>query len=125
LARTAAEDGSDRSRWGCFWGTALGGLSAHERGARELWVNGRERVSPLSVIMGMNNAANAHISIQLGLGGVSSSHTAACASSSIAIGEAFRRVQSGEAELMVTGGSDVCQSVTVVRAWEAMRVMAR
>jgi len=125
LARTAAEDGSDRQRWGCFWGTALGGLSAHERGSRELWLNGRERVSPLSVVMGMNNAANAHISIQFGLGGVSSSHTAACASSTIAIGEAFRRVRSGEAEVMVTGGSDVCQSMSVVRAWEAMRVLAK
>src|SRR5690606_40784646 len=108
----------------CFWGTSLGGLAAHERGARDLWLKGRERVSPLSVVMGMNNAANAHISIQLGLGGVSSSHTAACASAAIAIGEAWRRVRSGEAPVMLTGGSDVCQSVSVVRAWEAMRVMA-
>lgn len=125
LSRSATEDGSDRSRWGCLWGTALGGLAAHERGARDLWLKGRDRVSPLSVVMGMNNAANAHISIQLGLGGVSSSHTAACASASMAIGEAFRRVRSGEAEIMVTGGSDVCQSMSVVRAWEAMRVLAR
>lgn len=125
LALKAADDGSDRAHWGCLWGTALGGLAAHERGARELWLKGRERVSPLSVVMGMNNAANAHISIQLGLGGVSSSHTAACASAAMAIGEAFRRVRSGEAEVMLTGGSDVCQSVSVVKAWEAMRVMAR
>ena len=61
---------------------------------------------------------------QLGLGGISMSHTVACASSSIAIGEAFRRVRSGEATIMVTGGSDVCQSYSVLRAWEAMRVMA-
>jgi 3-oxoacyl-[acyl-carrier-protein] synthase II len=124
LARSAADDGSDRDRWGCLWGTALGGLTAHERGARDLWLKGRDRVSPLSVVMGMNNAANAHISIQLGLGGVSSSHTAACASASMAIGEAFRRVRSGDADVMITGGSDVCQSSSVVRAWEAMRVMA-
>lgn len=124
LSRAAADDDSDRSDWGCFWGTALGGLAAHERGARDLWLKGRERVSPLSVVMGMNNAVNAHISIQLGLGGVSSSHTAACASAAIAIGEAWRRVRSGEAQVMLTGGSDVCQSVSVVRAWEAMRVMA-
>ena len=52
------------------------------------------------------------------------SHTVACASSAIAIGEAFRRVRSGEATVMVTGGSDVPQSYGVARAWEAMRVMA-
>ncbi|MBX3609936.1 MAG: beta-ketoacyl-[acyl-carrier-protein] synthase family protein [Hydrogenophaga sp.] len=125
LPRSAKDDDSDRSGWGCSWGTALGGLAAHERGARDLWLKGRERVSPLSVVMGMSNAVNAHASIQLGLGGVSSSHTAACASASIAIGEAYRRVRSGEATVMVTGGSDVCQSVSVVRAWEAMRVMAQ
>ncbi|WP_066269672.1 beta-ketoacyl-[acyl-carrier-protein] synthase family protein [Hydrogenophaga palleronii] len=124
LPRQPGESDESRDTWGCIWGTALGGLSAHERGARDLWVNGRERVSPLSVVLGMNNAANAHISIQLGLGGVSTSHTAACASSGMAIGEAFRRVRSGEATVMLTGGSDVCQSHGVVRAWEAMRVLS-
>lgn len=115
---------TDRLDWGCLWGTALGGLSAHERGDRDRWLKGRERVSPLSVIMGMNNAVNSHVSIQLGLGGVSSSHTSACASAAMAIGESFRRVRSGEAEVMVTGGSDVCHNIGVVRAWEAMRVLA-
>lgn len=124
LPRQAGEGDASREHWGCIWGTALGGVAAHERGSREMWLKGRERVSPLSVVQGMNNAVNAHISIQLGLGGVSTSHTAACASSGIAIGEAFRRVRSGEATVMITGGSDVCQSYGVVRAWEAMRVMA-
>lgn len=119
-----AADGESRDDWGVAWGTALGGTLAYEKGYRELWQKGRERVSPLSVILGMNNAANAHISIQLGLGGVSMSHTVACASSSVAIGEAFRRVRSGEARVMMTGGSDVPQAYGVARAWEALRVMA-
>lgn len=114
----------NRENWGVSWGTALGGTLAYEKGYKELWIKGRERVSPLSVILGMNNAANAHISIQLGLGGVSMSHTVACASSAIAIGEAFRRVRSGEAPVMLTGGSDVPQAYGVARAWEALPVMA-
>ncbi len=122
LPRTDSEE--SRSSWGCAWGTALGGTLAYEKGYRELWQKGRERLSPLAVILGMNNAANAHISIQLGLGGVSMSHTVACASSAIAIGEAFRRVRSGESMIMVTGGSDVPQAYGVARAWEALRVMA-
>ena len=120
----AAADSTARDSWGVAWGTALGGTLAYEKGYRELWQKGRERLSPLAVILGMNNAANAHISIQLGLGGVSMSHTVACASSAIAIGEAFRRVRSGEATIMVTGGSDVPQAYGVARAWEALRVMA-
>lgn len=113
-----------RDDWGCMWGTALGGTLAYEKGYRELWQNGRDRLSPLAVILGMNNAANAHISIQLGLGGDSVSHTVACASSAVAIGEAFRRVRSGEATVMLTGGSDVPQAYGVARAWEALRVLA-
>ncbi|MCK9983831.1 MAG: 3-oxoacyl-[acyl-carrier-protein] synthase II [Azoarcus sp.] len=122
LARAASDE--SRDDWGVSWGTALGGTLAYEKGYRELWQRGRERLSPLSVLLGMNNAANAHISIQLGLGGVSTSHTVACASSAVAIGEAFRRVRSGEATIMVTGGSDVPQAYGVARAWEALRVMA-
>ena len=119
-----AADGESRDSWGVSWGTALGGTMAYENGYRDLWLNGRDRLSPLTVLFGMNNAANAHISIQLGLGGVSMSHTVACASSAIAIGEAFRRVRSGEAPVMLTGGSDVPQAYGVARAWEALRVMA-
>jgi 3-oxoacyl-[acyl-carrier-protein] synthase II len=123
LSRTTAGD-EDRDSWGVAWGTALGGTLAYEKGYRELWQKGRERISPLSVVLGMNNAANAHISIQLGLGGISMSHTVACASSAIAIGEAFRRVRSGEAPVMLTGGSDAPQAYGVARAWEALRVLA-
>ncbi len=119
-----AAGGESRDDWGVSWGTALGGTLAYEKGYRDLWQKGRDRLSPLTVVLGMNNAANAHISIQLGLGGVSMSHTVACASSAIAIGEAFRRVRSGEAPVMLTGGSDAPQAYGVARAWEALRVMA-
>jgi 3-oxoacyl-[acyl-carrier-protein] synthase II len=118
------EDTEARNDWACIWGTALGGIMAYEKGYRDMWQHGRERLSPLSVIMGMNNAVNAHLSIQLGLGGVSMSHTVACASSSVAIGEAFRRVRSGEATIALTGGSDATQVYGVARAWEAMRLVS-
>jgi len=117
-------DGSERENWACIWGTALGGILAFERGYRDIWQNGRERLSPLSVVLAMGNAVNAHLSIQLGLGGISMSHTVACASSSIAIGEAFRRVRSGEAALAITGGSDATLSYGVARGWDAMRMIA-
>jgi len=74
--------------------------------------------------MGMNNAVNAHLSIQLGLGGASQTYTVACASSSVAIGEAFRRVRSGEATVAITGGSDATQTYGVARAWDAMRLIS-
>jgi 3-oxoacyl-[acyl-carrier-protein] synthase II len=117
-------DPAEREDWACIWGTALGGILTFEKGYSEMWQNGRERLSPLSVVLGMNNAVNAHLSIQLGLGGISMSHTVACASSSVAIGEAFRRVRDGEAAVAITGGSDATQAYGVAKAWEAMRLVA-
>lgn len=118
-------DGDSRDDWGCIWGTGLGGVSAIERGYSDLWLKGRKRLSPLSVVMGMNNAANAHISMQLGLGGISTTHSAACASSTIAIGEAFHRIRSGAADVMLGGGSDASHTYGTLRAWDAMRIIAK
>lgn len=117
-------DRSEKTQMGVFWGTALGGTLAYERGYRDLWQNGRERVSPLSVVLGMNNAASAHMAIQLGLGNSCLSYTVACSSASAAIGEAYRRIVSGAADVMLTGGSDYPLCYGVVRAWEALRVVA-
>src|SRR5258706_13756631 len=113
-----------RNDWGVSWGTALGGTLTFESGYIELLRNGRERVPPLSVVLGMSNAAASHISIQLGLGASSPTYSVACASSAVAIGEALSKLRSGEATLMVVGGSEAPLSYGVVRAWEAMRILA-
>jgi 3-oxoacyl-[acyl-carrier-protein] synthase II len=118
------QDRSDKNHCGVAWGTALGGTLAYERGYRDLWQNGRERISPLSVLLGMNSAASAHIAIQFGLGNSCLSYTVACASGASAIGEAYRRIREGEATVMLTGGSDAPLCYGVVRAWEALRVLA-
>ncbi|MET4574941.1 beta-ketoacyl-[acyl-carrier-protein] synthase family protein [Ottowia thiooxydans] len=109
---------------GVAWGTALGGLMAFERGYRDFWQHGRERVPPMSVVLGMNNAAAGHISIQLGLGNTALTYSVACASAATAIGEAFRQIRSGRAKIMVAGGSDATLAYAVVRAWEALKVLA-
>jgi 3-oxoacyl-[acyl-carrier-protein] synthase II len=117
-------DRQEHLDYGVAWGTALGGTLAYERGYRDLWQNGRERVPPLSVVLGMNNAAAAHISIQLGLGNSCLTYTVACASAAAAIGEAYRRIREGQATLMLTGGSDAPLCYGVVRAWESLRILA-
>lgn len=111
--------------FGVSWGTGVGGTLTFERGYGDFYARGKERAAPLSVVMAMNNAAASLISIELGLGGACLTHSVACASSAIAIGEGMRRIQSGEARVMVTGGSEAPLSFSVMRAWEAMRVVAR
>lgn len=118
------EIGQDLPHAGVAWGSALGGTLAYEQGYRALWLEGQSRLSPLSVVQGMNNAASAQIGIHLGLGHASLTYTVACASSATAIGEAFERIRHGQARIMVAGGSDAPLAYAVIRAWEAMRVLA-
>src|SRR5258706_2279413 len=113
-----------RNDWGVSWGTALGGTLTFESGYLELLRNGRDRVPPPSVVLGMSNAAASHISIQLGLGASSATYTVACASSAVAIGEALPQIRSRGSALTVVGGSEAPLSYGVVRAWEAMRILA-
>lgn len=123
-ARLPDTKDAPRNDWGVSWGTALGGNLTFEHGYIELLARGRERVAPLSVVLAMNNAAASHVSIQLGLGACCATYSVACASSAVAIGEALAKIRSGEATLMVVGGSEAPLSYGVVRAWEAMRVLA-
>jgi 3-oxoacyl-[acyl-carrier-protein] synthase II len=117
-------DKSHKPDIGVSWGTALGGTRIYEQGLREIWLGKRERLPPLAVVMGMNNACSSHISIQLGLGNSSLSYTVACSSASAAIGEAYRRISQGEANVMVSGGSDTPLLYGVIRAWDAMSVLS-
>ncbi len=110
--------------YGVSWGTGIGGTLTFEKGYGDCYERGKHRVSPLSVAMAMNNAAASHIAISLGLGSACLTYSVACASSAVSIGEAFRRIRTGESTLIVAGGSEAPLSFSVMRAWEAMRVIA-
>ncbi|MCB1918135.1 MAG: beta-ketoacyl-[acyl-carrier-protein] synthase family protein [Rhodocyclaceae bacterium] len=107
-----------------YWGTALAGTLTYEQGYREMLQKGRERVPPLSLILGMNNAAASHLAIHFRLGGPCLTYTIACASAAAAIGEAWQAIRDGRCRVALTGGADSPMSLAVVRAWEALRVLA-
>jgi len=111
-------------RGAVYWGTALAGTLTFERGYREMYLNQRRRVPPLSLLLGMNNTAASHIAIEHKLGGACLTYTIACAAAATAIGEAFGRIRRGESDVAICGGSDSPMSLGVVRAWEALRVLA-
>jgi 3-oxoacyl-[acyl-carrier-protein] synthase II len=114
----------NRDDYGVSWGTGSGGSLTIERGYQTLYFENKERISPLSVVLAMNNSAASHIAMQLGLGGPCNTSTVACASSAVAIGEAFRRIRDGAVNLMLVGGSEAPLSYGVIRAWQAMRVLS-
>jgi 3-oxoacyl-[acyl-carrier-protein] synthase II len=111
-------------RAGVFLGTGLGGSQTTDDGYRIIYGERSDRVKPFSVLMAMHNAAAAWIGIEYGLSGPNLTFSTACSSSAVAIGEAWRRIGSGEVDLMIAGGSEAPLTFGALKAWEALRTLA-
>src|SRR3989442_15757154 len=72
----------------------------------------------------MGNAGGSHIRMELGLMGPAFSVSSACSSANHAIGQAFAMVRSGQSDLALAGGSEAPFGYGVLKAWEALRVIA-
>ena len=111
-AREALEDSridmdkEDPYRVGCAVGSGIGSLQAMEREHGRLLEKGPSRINPMLVPMMISNMAAGNVSIQFGLKGKSINVVTACASGTHSIGEAFRSIQYGEAEVMAAGGTE-------------------
>ncbi len=110
-SRIAAEDSGilnsvDRERAGVILGTGIGGIETLAREHDTYLAKGPGRVSPFFIPMMIANIAAGHVSIDLGFKGPINTVVTACASSTNAIGEAFRLIQRGDADCVVTGGSE-------------------
>jgi 3-oxoacyl-[acyl-carrier-protein] synthase II len=117
------EDQSLRERTAVYFGTAMGGAHSIEEAHRDVWYHGT-RPKPLTILSAMTNAPAAHLSIRFGLRGPSLTYSIACASSGIAVGEAFRAVREGRVDCALAGGAEACMTPMVVRAWQSMRILA-
>lgn len=93
-------------RVGVIVGTAMGGLGTFEDGVRTLHTKGPGRVSPFFVPMMLPDMASGIVSIQLGAKGPNLATVSACASAAHAFGEAAATIRRGDADVMITGGSE-------------------
>lgn len=96
----------DPYRVGCAIGSGIGSLQAIEREYKKLLEKGPSRVNPLLVPMMISNMAAGNVSIQFGLKGKSLNVVTACTTGTNCIGEAFRTIQYGDADVMVSGGTE-------------------
>lgn len=115
----------NRDRIGVAVGTGMGGAHTLDDAYRELYARGVDRVRPLTLVSAMHNAPAANLSIEFGLRGPSLTYSSACASSAAAIGEAARQIRHGYADVMLVGGTESLLTLGVIRAWEALRILAR
>jgi len=131
LALIAAEEASehagdlrvDPERIAVVLGTGLGGCETLDGSYRRLYgENGR--IPPMGIPLSMYNAAGAAVSAKLNAKGAGYSVVSACASSAHAIGLAMMAIRAGQADAVITGGTDAPLSVGVIRGWEALRILA-
>jgi len=99
-------DAVDRDRIGVVLGSGIGGMETFETQHRILIEKGPGRVSPYFIPMMISDMAAGQVSIQFGLRGPNFGTVSACASGANAIGESLRLLRSGDADVMITGGSE-------------------
>lgn len=114
----------DRESVCVLLGTGVGGIATIEKGYRDLFLRNRQRLSPLTVVQAMNNAAAAHVAQFYGLGGACYTYSVACASAAAAIGDGVRRIRSGDCTIAVAGGAEGALPYGNVKAWLSMQVLA-
>jgi 3-oxoacyl-[acyl-carrier-protein] synthase II len=96
----------DPYRCGCIIGSGIGGLNEFEDQHSRYIKSGPGRVSPFVIPKMIPNAAAGNVSIHFGLSGPNTAVSTACASAAHAIGDAFRAIQYGHADVMLAGGSE-------------------
>ena len=113
------------SRVGVLIGSGIGGMEVWEREHRRLIEGSPSRVSPLFIPMTIINIVSSEVAIRLGAKGPNFAVVSACATSGHAIGEAYRIIQRGGADIMVTGGTEAAVTPLAVAGFANMRALSR
>lgn len=115
----------DKSRAGVIIGSGIGGSDTIEKGYSQLHRKGKHPLSPFFVSRLLINMAACMVSIRYGLKGPLSAPSVACSTGNNAIGDAFRIIQRGDADLMLAGSSEACITPLSYAGFCATRSMSR
>jgi 3-oxoacyl-[acyl-carrier-protein] synthase II len=114
----------DRNRCGVIIGSGIGSLRVMEEEHKVFLEKGPSRLSPFLIPMLIVNEASGHVGITLGFKGPNSCVTTACASGSHSIGDAFRIIQNGYADLMICGGTESCITTLGIGGFCALKALS-
>ncbi|RIK82669.1 MAG: beta-ketoacyl-[acyl-carrier-protein] synthase II [Planctomycetota bacterium] len=109
---------------GAIIGSGIGGLNEIEEQERRLILKGPDRVSAFTIPKLMLNAASGHLSIRFGLRGPNYAVATACASATNAMGDAFKAIQYGDADVMLTGGAEAAMTPIGVSGFANMKALS-
>ncbi len=113
----------DRDRFGVIVGSGIGGITTLLEGEHTLLEKGPERVSPFLIPMLIVNMSSGLISIRFGAKGPNTSVVTACATGNHAIGDAFKVIERGDADLMIAGGAEAIIVPLTMAGFCAMKAM--
>lgn len=117
-------DDEGKKRAGVYIGTGMGGAQSMDDVYSRLYKNNAPRVSPRFVTKVMCNSSASHISMQYKLTGPCLTFSNACSSSSVAIGEAYRQIKTGYADIILAGGAESFLTYGSFKCWESLGVLA-
>jgi 3-oxoacyl-[acyl-carrier-protein] synthase II len=126
-AKWSPESKGERERAGAFIGTGIGCLEEVVDAWRTLYEPGRggyRRLSPHFVPKILGNLATGNVSIRYGLEGPTHASITACASGAHAIGDSYRLIKYGDADLMVTGGTEACVNGLALAGFGRLRALS-
>ena len=115
----------DPARCGVLVSSGIGGLSTLEREIQKGAEKGFERISPFYIPMTITNLAAGHIAIRYGFQGMCACPAAACAGGSNAVGDAFRHIRDGYAEVMLCGGAEAAITPSGIGGFTSMHALAQ
>lgn len=116
-------DEIDKSRFGVMVGSGIGGFHTHENEFSSLFNKGPKRISPMYIPMTIINAAAANIAIKYEAKATCTSAVTACASGTNNIGDAFRYIKHGYADVMISGGCESSITTIAIAGFNNMRAL--
>jgi 3-oxoacyl-[acyl-carrier-protein] synthase II len=114
----------DFDRVGVIIGSGIGGIHTFEEQTRIMIERGPKRISPFFVPMFIPDIAAGHVSMRYGMRGPNYCTVSACASSAHAVGDAFRIIQRGEADVMVAGGTEATVTPLTIAGFGNMKALS-
>ncbi|HVF40485.1 MAG TPA: beta-ketoacyl-ACP synthase II [Gemmatimonadaceae bacterium] len=117
-------ESEDRDRIGSMMGSALGGVAYAESQLAEFLQRGVRGVDPLLALTVFGGAASCNIAIELDVRGPNSTNSMSCASGTIAVGDGFRQIRDGYADVMICGGSEAPLAPLCFGAFSIIRAMS-
>jgi 3-oxoacyl-[acyl-carrier-protein] synthase II len=115
----------DAEMTGVYIGSGIGGFEVIEREHKTLLEKGPSRISPFFIPATIVNLASGYVSIRTGAKGPNSATATACTTSAHAVGDSFRLIQRGDANVMICGGAEACITPMGVGGFAAMRALSQ